>query len=192
MHHANRVSAFRRELNSHEAASPLNACSSQGTAALRRGAPQQRREDRSCRAASAHRIALRVLNSERGRAPGQSEGSQFVGPPRRSAVPLRPPAVRRRMKLPQGAPEQRAPSGAPARRLKLAPSSCIVRARAASARGLTPRSRRHATACVVSPVCASSTIVTHRAYAARLRVRLTSNVRPHNRHPCVRATRNTM
>jgi hypothetical protein len=50
-------------------------------------------------------------------------------------------------------------------------------------RGLTPRSRRHATACAVSPVCASSTIVTHRAYSAHLRVRLTSNVRRQHSRP---------
>jgi hypothetical protein len=44
-------------------------------------------------------------------------------------------------------------------------------------RRLTTRSRRRATACAVSPVCAGFAIVAHRAYSACLRARLTSNVR---------------
>ena len=42
--HSSRISAFRRELNSHEAASPLDSARTDAPTRLRRNAPQERRE----------------------------------------------------------------------------------------------------------------------------------------------------
>jgi hypothetical protein len=58
---------------------------------------------------------------------------------------------------------------------------------AAAKRRLTPRSSRPATAGSVSLVRGTWCIIAYQAYAARLRGRLSSNVRPHRNNPLVRA-----
>ena len=65
MQYASKVSACRRELNSHQAASPHSPAGVEATPRLRGNAPQERREDKASHGSTSHDAGTEVHEAER-------------------------------------------------------------------------------------------------------------------------------